>query len=307
MLVLTTLIWGISFPVIKALTLVNRLLVPDAGGWFLSVGALAPRFIIAAALLALLRLRKGIMPTRAEFRQGVLIGLFASGGMLFQTDGLRFTEASISSFLTQFMAVLIPVWVTVRHRRNPGTLVWLCSAIVIIGVGILGRVDLHAFKLGRGEWETLVGSGFFAAQVITVGGNEEGAKRTGVVTLVMFLTQAALLSVFALATMPRLSALLVVWESPGWIALTAVLGVVCTLGAFTIMNAWQPKVAAPEAGLIYCLEPVSASFFALFLPTLVSGWTHIDYWNEHLSWTLFIGGGLILGANALLNVKLEED
>jgi hypothetical protein len=40
--------------------------------------------------------------------------------MLLQTDGLRFTAASTSAFLTQFYAILIPVYVALRSRRNPG-------------------------------------------------------------------------------------------------------------------------------------------------------------------------------------------
>jgi len=53
-----------------------------------------------------------------------------------------------------------------------------------------------------------------------------------------------------------------------WLGFTAALTVFCTVGAFTIMNTWQPRITATEAGLIYCFEPLAASCLALFLPAL---------------------------------------
>jgi len=55
------------------------------------------------------------------------------------------------------------------------------------------------------------------------------------------------------------------------------LTVVCTLAAYGIMNAWQPKISATEAGLIYCVEPIFGSAMALFLPAIFSRWAGIDY------------------------------
>src|ERR1051325_5480148 len=76
-----------------------------------------------------------------ECKQGIVIGLFAAAGMLLQNDGLQFTSASTSAFLTQFYAILIPVWVAVRSRRNPGWLIWTCCVLVLAGVAILGNFD----------------------------------------------------------------------------------------------------------------------------------------------------------------------
>jgi hypothetical protein len=89
-------------------------------------------------------------------------------------------------------------------------------------------------------------------------------------------------------------------QSPAWIGLTLILTIICTFGAFWIMNVWQPHVPATQAALIYCLEPVLASLFALVLPALFSRWASIDYPNELATWSLVIGGGLIMAANVLV-------
>src|SRR2546430_9615229 len=65
--------------------------------------------------------RSTLFPYTTLFRSGVILGIFAATGMLFQNDGLQFTAASTSAFLTQFYAILIPVWVAWRGRSEEHT------------------------------------------------------------------------------------------------------------------------------------------------------------------------------------------
>jgi drug/metabolite transporter (DMT)-like permease len=82
--------------------------------------------------------------------------------------------------------------------------------------------------------------------------------------------------------------------------------VFCTLMAYVMMNRWQKFVTATEAGLIYCIEPVIASFLSLSLPAVFSTWADIHYANEQLTGRLFVGGGLITAANLLLQSRWLE-
>ena len=303
MLLLATLYWGISFPVIKAITTLSGILLPGAGTWFVTAAAVAPRYVLAVALLLVFRGRLPRGLSRGEMAQGLAIGLFATGGTLLQTDGMQFTDASTSAFLTQFSAILIPAWLALRNRRNPGAMVWACCALVLVGVAILGHFDWRTLRFGRGEWETLLCSVFFVGQILWVGRREFADNRPGEVTLVMFAVQAAVYVALAVATAPGLHALAVPWGSPVWLGLTLTLTVICTIGAFSLMVNWQPRITATEAGLIYCVEPVFASVFALFVPALLSGWAAIEYPNESATWSLVIGGGLITIANVLIQTR----
>lgn len=303
MLVLATLYWGISFPVIKAVTDLDRRLIPEAGSWFLAASAVAPRFLLAAAVMLVFRRRGERFATRGEWSQGLGIGLLAAAGMLLQTDGLQFTDASTSAFLTQFSAILIPVWVAMRIRRNPGAIVWIGCALVLFGVGILGHFQWKTLRFGRGEWETLLCSIFFMGQILRV---EEGGcaeNRPLAVTRVMFLVEGVMFGALAIVTAPDARALLVPWASAPWVGLTLILTVVCTLWPFSLMITWQPMITATEAGLIYCVEPIFASIFALFLPALFSGWASIDYPNERATGSLIVGGALITLANVLVQTR----
>jgi drug/metabolite transporter (DMT)-like permease len=309
MLLLANVCWGLSFPLIKTVTELNARLLPAAGGGCLVALALAPRFLLG--FLVLLAFPGRTAPgqrwlTGGEIRQGLRLGLYGGAGLLLQSDGLRFTAASTSAFLTQFYAVMIPVWLALRLRRAPPAAVGLACALVLAGVALLGHFDWRQLHAGRGELETLLSSVFFMVQILKLSGREYAACRAGKVTLVWFAVEAVAFLALALATAPSPGALLVPWSSPAWLGCTFLLASVCTVGAFVIMARWQPRVSATEAGLIYCFEPIFGALFALFVPALFSRWSGISYPNETATLSLLVGGGLITVANAVIQLQPAE-
>jgi drug/metabolite transporter (DMT)-like permease len=303
MLVLANALWGLSFPIMKAILMLNRSLVPAAGAWFISAEAMAPRFLVAALAACLLAGAAGLRVTRREAIQGAEVGGFATLGTLFQCDGLQYTSGSVSAFLTQFSAILIPLWMAFRHRRNPGALVWFGCILVLAGVAILGHFDWRSGRLGRGEWETLLCSVFFGWQIIGIGKREYAGNRPAAVTRVILVVQAVLLLGFSCLVAPRPRDLVAPWASAGWVSLTLVFGWACTFIAFSIMTRWQPSISSTEAGLLYCIEPIFASLFVLFLPGFLSRGLGLDYPDEHATWSLVVGGGLITVANIVVQMK----
>ncbi|MGD1032190.1 MAG: EamA family transporter [Opitutaceae bacterium] len=319
MLLLANLFWGLSFPLIKALLLLNARI--SGGSALFVIGCtVAPRFLIGALVLAAWQCRpnarkgesgqcpaKGPFLTMAELKHGVFVGLFGVAGMLFQNDGMRFTAASTSAFLTQFYAILIPLWLALRHRRSPGFRVWASCVLVMAGVAILGRVDWTRMHLGRGEIETLLSSVFFMVQILSLENPAHAATRPEKVTLVWLGLEAVAFGSMTIAAAPNPGALLLPWSSLPWLGLTLLITIFCTLGAFSLMAAWQPKISATQAGLIYCVEPIFGSLFALFLPAIFSSWAHVAYPNELASVNLIIGGGLITVANVLIQLKRRPE
>ena len=302
-LVLATLFWGLSFPTVKGMVLTHEQLLPGSSNWFVTVMILGPRFLLSAVVLLLWAPRTIFGLTRNELRQGLLLALTNALGMLCQVDGLQFTSASVSAFLTQFTVIMIPVVVAVRTRRLPSLVIWVSALMVLAGVAILGRFDFHTLQLGRGELETLLGSVFFMMLIFVLDDPRYAGNRVLPVSAVMFGLEGLTFTGLALAAAPQPSAYLVPWTSQSWLMSTGVLTIFCTLGAFMLMNRWQRHVTATEAGLIYCLESVFAALLALYLPALLSRWFGFDYPNELVTWQLLAGGALITGANVLLQLK----
>src|SRR5258708_1175918 len=109
MLILATPCWAVSFPVTKALVLEQHLLLPAAGTWFLRGVEVMVGFGVAGLLLFPLLLFRGQMISRRELEQGIVLAFFGGAGILFQMDGLAYTAASTSAFLTQGYTVFIPL------------------------------------------------------------------------------------------------------------------------------------------------------------------------------------------------------
>ena len=221
-------------------------------------------------------------------------------------DGLAYTSASTSAFLTQCYCLIIPIVVAVRDRRWPSPLIVFCSVMVIGGVGVLSNVNWRTFRLGRGELETLVASVIFTAQILWLDRPIFARNRVNHFTVVMFTVTAVLALPMALAATNRLADWTTFIMSPSVWGLVTILVLLCTMVAYVVMNYWQRFLPAAEAGLIYCAEPVFASLFALFLPGWFSVWVGLNYPNEIITTNLLIGGGLITTANLLVQISVKD-
>jgi drug/metabolite transporter (DMT)-like permease len=171
------------------------------------------------------------------------------------------------------------------------------------GIAILSRFNWHEFKMGRGETETLLCALFFAGQILWLERPRYAGNRVTHFTVVMFATITVLIAPIAIIAAPSLGAMVRAYASMEVLVLMTVLTLACTLAAYVLMNVWQPHVTATEAGLIYCIEPICASFFAVILPGWLSQFARIQYANERITPHLLIGGGLVTAANVLIQIE----
>jgi drug/metabolite transporter (DMT)-like permease len=302
-LLAATLTWGLSFPLVKALHAKQEALVPNGGSVFFASLAATVRFGIAGVVVAIITARTLRKLTRLEITQGLWLALFGGLGILFQMDALAHTSASTSAFLTQFYCLLIPIWAAWRQRAIPRLAVIGSSVMVLVGCGVLANFQWSELKIGRGEGETILAAVFFAGQILLLERPRYAANHVMHFTVVMFVGIAVLLAPFALFTAPTLAVIPRAYsEGSVWVIMGSII-LFCTLGAYLVMNRWQRFVTATEAGLIYCVEPVAASLFALFLPEMLSTIAGVNYANEVVTWRLLAGGALITGANVLIQFE----
>jgi len=303
MLLLATVFWGASFVLMKAMGQSQQKILPGAQSWFLSSASLALRFGLAAIALLIWNRRSLIQISRLEICQGAGLGFFGGVGILFQMDGVMHTSASTSAFLTQCYCIFIPLFVAWRKRAWPTKMIAASCAMVLAGVAILSKMNWQEFRLGRGEWEAVLGSIFFTAQILWLERPLFSANKSSHITLVMFGVIALLMFPVAWLSAANPRDLLTAYQTPMTLVCLAVLTIFCTLTSYGLMNYWQPHIAATSAGLIYCSEPLFTSLFALFLPGIFSTFAAIDYANEFMTPRLLLGGGLITAANILIIVQ----
>ncbi|GAA6755684.1 DMT family transporter [Thermus thalpophilus] len=235
---LLTLIWGTTFVVVKG-----------------AVGEMAPsllvllRFLVASAFFLpfALRLPKGIWGPGLELAFWLLLG-YAS-----QAVGLLYTSASRSAFITALNVVLVPLLLSLAGRRVRG--VWLAAFLAFLGVGLLSY-DPQQPPLNVGDLWTLLTALTYALYIVRL---EVHAKAypSLPLTAVQVLGTALLALPWALGEGARL-------EGVPWGAVLY-LGVVAT-ALTTWLQTWgQRRVPAPQAAILYTLEPVWATLFAYLL------------------------------------------
>ena len=302
LLILACILWAVSFPLVKALHFEQTARVPGVSSIFLASWMQTARFGLAALMLAPFLIGRQL-PTGNEVRQGLVLALWGGSGMAFQADALAYTDASTSAFLTQAYCIILPLWACLRLRKMPATRVIVSTLMVVAGGAILSGLRPDHLKLGRGEIEPLCAAFLFTFQILALEDRRYGQNRGVSVTLVMFLGIAILLAPLTILMAPTLATCFTAGASVQALVLTASLALFCSVGAYLIMNIWQPRVTATEAGLIYTAEPVFTAIFVLFLPALLGDFIGSHYANETFTRMMVVGGSLILAANLLMQWK----
>lgn len=300
-LIVACALWAVSFPIVKALDYEQSARLGGVSQAFLAAWLQMARFGLAALLMAPFLIHR--RPTRREVAQGGWLALWGGIGMALQAWGLTRTEASTSAFLTQAYCVILPLIACVRTRSAPTTRTLIATAMVVIGGAILSGVRPGTLNIGEGELATLAAAFIFTFQILTLENPKYENNRGLVVTFAMcaWITMIFLPVSWLLAPSPAL----LIEAGASWPAFTLIfaLALLCSVGAYGLMNCWQPRVSATEAGLIYTIEPVFTAGFVMFLPVLLGRLVGHPYPNETLTFSLISGGSLILSANVLMQWK----
>ncbi|HEY0463244.1 MAG TPA: hypothetical protein VGC79_03500, partial [Polyangiaceae bacterium] len=134
----TCALWGVSFPVMKALALSLPARAPGISTWFVAAATVVIRFGLGAVLLAFSSRSR---PTSGELAQGCGIAVFSAAGMLLQMDALNFSSASTSAFLTQGYVVILPLVAALSGRAWPPAKTTVCVCVSTVGLALLSGFD----------------------------------------------------------------------------------------------------------------------------------------------------------------------
>lgn len=329
-LVAVNVLWGISFPTMKALNeVMSQLLSPGSqlSTWSLShqvalsAWMIASRFLLAFLFLGLLFFPLIWSATRAEWLVGGCAGVLFCLGMILQVIGLASIPASRSGFLTSLTAVYTPLLSSLILRKTPTKNVWVGAGLAVTGVLLLSGLlplfglsqsseDPQHIPINRGDLWTTMAALFFTTQIMVVDFFGKRLRSANFTPGMFLATSIVAAFVFLLTGVSTDGAGLeyssqagTSWWSmylnwPFWVLLL-VLAFFCSLMSFLAMNQYQPYVNAPQAAVIYSSEPIFASLWAMILPAWLASLCGIAYPNEKLTVELLAGGLIVLIANVV--------
>jgi drug/metabolite transporter (DMT)-like permease len=294
MLVVVTLIWGLSFtwtknwqqasagcpggPLLAALTLIGL------------------RMALALVLLAAWQPRLVRAPTRRQHAAGALLGCAFFVGFTLQVWGMAGTTPARSAFFTSLCSAWVPLMLWVGAGIAVRRLTLLGLVLGLAGTAVLGLEYDTGWVPGWGEVLTVLASLLFALQLILL--DRLGrAGDSALLTAAFFATTGLLAGQAGLvlaASGPGLAAwrdwTVAMLQNPPVLRDLALQALFPTVLAFLWMNTYQPRVSAGRAALIYLLEPVFSAAYSV--------WAGQDTVTQRL----LLGGGLILAGNLLVEL-----
>lgn len=245
-LVVTTLIWGTSFVVLK-----NTLYTVP------TFYILAFRFLGAALLMLLIGHKALKTLDKKLVINGAVLGALLFAGYTVQTYGLCHTTASKNAFLTASYCVLVPFVSWIVHKKRPDSFSVIATFVCLIGVGFVSlKNDL---SVGLGDLLTLCSGVFYAVHIVLTAKYIKG-RSVIMLTMVQFTSAGLLSAVAALLTSPFPTTI-----SPANIWSIVYLCVMCTAICFVLQTFGQKHTPAATAAIIMTLESVFGAAFSVFI------------------------------------------
>jgi len=246
-LLITTIVWGTSFVVLKnTLESVGTL-------WVLAI-----RFCTAALIMLLFTWKKVRRASPRCRKGGLLIGLSLALAYIVQTYGLVYTTPAKNAFLTATYCVLTPFFSWFVYKRRPAMSHFIAAVICVTGIGFVSLSDGFS-DVNLGDVLTLCCGAFYAIQILLVERYSD-AGDAATLSALQFSAAGILCLVLALLFEPFPTGL----DSSTWLSI-GYLSVMCTALCF-FLETWGIRYTpASTAALIMTLESVFGVLFSVLL------------------------------------------
>lgn len=262
-LVLTTLVWGTTFFMAK-----------DVLTHWAPLTYMVFRFSVASVVLVLMFWRQLAAASREAWRAGATLGLLMASGFALQAAGQVYTTASKSAFVTGLTTPLVPFVAYAVLRARPGV-ENLVGVVLASAGGVLILAPQGEGSLNSGDLLTLVATVAFAFHITLLSAYARRFDARQLTVLQITSTAAFVVAawaalracgiVFDQAALPAFVAREsqpLVWDAPlAW--QLAYLSTVATVGVFFLWTWGQARSSATHAAVIFSLEPVFATAFAV--------------------------------------------
>lgn len=259
-LIVTTIIWGSAFVVMK-----NSVDVISP------TYLLAMRFTIASAALGGVFFRQVKAIRKQDFICGSLLGLFLFISYFFQTYGLIYTTASKNAFITTLYVILVPFLHWIFNRIRPSKNNMAAAGLAVIGLALLSlEGDL---SVNTGDLLTLVCGLFFALHIVFIDRYTADHDPIALTVIQMFVS-AVLCWIFAPVLEGGLDFSVI---HGGMVINILYLGIFSTMIGFLLQNVGQKFLSPNTSSILLSFESVFGLVFAvIFLgdpvtPRLIAG------------------------------------
>ncbi|MGA9853508.1 MAG: EamA family transporter [Gammaproteobacteria bacterium] len=264
-LLFVTLVWGTTFPIIRAAT-----------AHLSGAEITAVRFLVAGLCM----LPFAFKASRTAWRDGIILGAVALVSYVTQAVGLEYISSSRSAFITSLNVLMVPFLGLLLGSRLR---LQIASAAVMACAGI-GLMSWESGGSLVGDSATLACALTYAIYIILLSRRIK-AHESRTLAATQIVAMAVISFVWLLVTHLHGYAMAALFAraEPVWPSLLY-LGVVASAAMLFLQAVGQRHVSAEKAAVIYVMEPVFAALF---------GWLWL---HETLGLRGFVGGAMVIAA-----------
>jgi len=291
-LVFVTLIWGSTFPVMKAL-----------------LSDLSPLEIImlrcglasiALIVILMIKLKKRFFShflSLTDWQWGSGIGLIHIVAFITQVSGLEETSSNRNAFMTGLNVVIIPFIACLFRRHFGHYITWNTILGILLSVLGMSALFYETSPWNFGDTLSLISAFFYAFFILSCELSATSKNPPSVLgmTLVMMIVMGLVsLGIHLIIDVPAADYVpLIERISSHWFELLY-LGFIASALAISLQMWAQKHVSAVEAAIVYALEPVFASILAIFW---INEWLTVQGW---------FGAILVVSGVVLSQIKLKK-
>lgn len=256
LLVVATIIWGLSFVVMKDTV---DVLEP---AYLIGFRFLATGVILLALFFKRVKLAFGASVRKDYLVKGIVLGVLCYLAFWVQTTGLAYTTPGKNAFLTATYCVIVPfAWWLIAHKR-PTVFNLVAAVLAVAGIGMVSLTgSLSELTMGYGDLMTLVSAVLFAVHIVYV---SKFAQTNDVLVLTTFQFIVGgicgIVCGMGFETLPPLEAL-----TPSFWMNMVYLVVFASCVALVIQNVALSHVPPAQASLFLSLESVFGVLFSVLL------------------------------------------
>lgn len=267
-LLIAALLWGISYPMTKA--------VEDCPTFYI----ISLRFITASIAMAIIFHRNFANFTGEILKYAFLLSFCIAFMYVFATLGIKYTTSVRASFFTCLSFCIVPVLNLIIFRTRLTYITVISVAICFVGMFLLSYTpDMGGFGLNLGDILCILGAAAGSLNIIfleRISQKEKMDPMLFTTLLMIFVALWGTLIALFTGTLSYLGA------SGFQIATIIALGLFCSAAAFLLQSICQKYVPSNRVGIILAMEPASGCIVSV----LVLG--------EVMSLTAWIGAAIVM-------------
>lgn len=272
LLVIVTMFWGMSYTFmvigLESLQVFNTV---------------ALRSFIAFVLAGLVFYKKLMNINRKVILYSFIQSFFLVGAIGFPMLGVMTTPASNAGFLVSLTVVIVPIMTSVLTKKLPSRVIMIAIFCTLIGIIFLTVNSTFTFRIG--DFFCFLTAISYSIYIVL-----NGKLTKSVDSLTFGIYQMGFATIVSGIICLLIETPKIPTTSSGWLAVLG-LGILCSAFGFIGQTVAQRYTSAIHTGLIFSLEPIFASIFAVI------------FLHESITIRLIIGGLFIFGGNILAQTE----